>query len=130
MQQAVHEGSSAVGSLVASDICVHPSTSVRTVVEKFFESPQIEAVGVVEGMEAVGLLTRQKLLFSVFRRYGFELYGRKPVIMITDTEPLYIRKGASRRRDQQGPCKAFPGRVHLQGGPLRTSGKGGTLSYP
>ncbi|MDA8241738.1 MAG: ATP-binding protein [Nitrospiraceae bacterium] len=90
MQQAVHEGSPAVGSLVASDICVHPSTSVRTVVEKFFESPQIEAFGVVEGREAVGLLTRQKLLFSVFRRYGFELYGRKPVIMITDTEPLYI----------------------------------------
>ncbi len=79
-----------VGSLVMSDACVHPATSVRTVVERFFESQQLDAVAAVEGREAVGLITRTKLLFSVFRRYGFELYGRKPVIVITDTDPLFI----------------------------------------
>jgi len=79
-----------VGSLIMSDACVHPAASVRHVVERFFESQQLDAVAAVEGREPVGLITRTKLLFSVFRRYGFELYGRKPVIVIADTEPLFI----------------------------------------
>jgi len=79
-----------VGTLVMSDACVNPATSVRHVVERFFESQQLDAVAAVEGREAVGLITRPKLLFSVFRRYGFELYGKKPVIVITDTDPLFI----------------------------------------
>ena len=89
-QQEVYEGSPPVGSLIATDICVHPAATVRTVVEQFFGSAHMEALAVVEGREAIGLVTRQKLLFTVFRRYGFELYGRKPVIMIADTEPLSI----------------------------------------
>ena len=79
-----------VGSLVMSDACVNPATSVRNVVERFFASQQLDAVAAVEGREAVGLITRTKLLFSVFRRYGFELYGRKPIIVITDMDPLFI----------------------------------------
>jgi CBS domain-containing protein len=90
MEQTTHEISPAVGRLVSSDICVHPAAKVRDVVEQFFESPHTDAVAVVEGREAVGLVTRPKLLFSVFRRYGFELYGRKPVIMIADIDPLCI----------------------------------------
>lgn len=79
-----------IGSLAMSDDCVHPATRVMSVVESFFESKQLDAVAAVEGREAVGLITRTKLLFSVFRRYGFELYGRKPVIVIAEPEPLYI----------------------------------------
>jgi len=79
-----------VGSLVMSDACVHPATRVRNVVERFFESQQLDAVAVVEGREPIGLITRTKLLFSVFRRYGFELYGKKPVIVIADPDPLFI----------------------------------------
>jgi signal transduction histidine kinase len=79
-----------VGSLVMSDACVHPATRVRNVVERCFESQQLDAVAVVEGREPIGLITRTKLLFSVFRRYGFELYGKKPVIVIADPDPLFI----------------------------------------
>ncbi len=82
--------SPAVGGLIVSDNCVHPGVPVRKVVENFFESPQLDAVAVVEGKEAVGLVTRSKLLFSVFRRYGFELYGKKPIIVIADTDPLTV----------------------------------------
>jgi signal transduction histidine kinase len=82
--------SPAVGGLIISDSCVHPSVPVRKVVEDFFESPQLDALAVVEGRETVGLVTRTKLLFSVFRRYGFELYGRKPIIVIADTSPLAV----------------------------------------
>ena len=42
----------------------------------------------VEGNEPVGLITRQKLLFTLFRRFGFELYGKRPVITVADTGPL------------------------------------------
>ncbi len=90
MEQSIHDNSPSVGSLITTDICVHPALQVRRVVERFFESPDVDAVAVVDGREAVGLVTRTKLLFSVFRRYGFELYGRKPVIMIADAEPLHV----------------------------------------
>ncbi len=90
MDRSRHEGSPLVGGLVSSDACVYPATKVRDVVEQFFESAHMDAVAVVEGREAVGLVTRPKLLFSIFRRYGFELYGKKPIIVIADTDPLCI----------------------------------------
>ena len=83
MEAELTDFSPAVGSLIMSDSCIHPTAPVRTVVEKFFESPDLDAIAVVEGREAIGLVTRTKLLFSVFRRYGFELYGKKPIIAIT-----------------------------------------------
>ena len=83
-------GSPAVGSLIMSNDCIHPTVRVGEAVEKFFRSPQLDAIALVEGKEAIGLVTKPKLLFSVFRRYGFELYGRKPVICIADTAPLHI----------------------------------------
>jgi signal transduction histidine kinase len=53
----------------------------------------MDAVALVEGREPVGLVTRPKLLFTLFRRYGFELYERKPIITIADIEPLIIYEG-------------------------------------
>lgn len=38
----------------------------------------------------MGLVTRPKLLFTLFMRYGFELYGRRQVIEIADAEPLIV----------------------------------------
>ncbi len=90
MESTIIDFSPAVGGLIMSDDCVHPTVPVRKVVEKFFESPQLDALAVVEGREAVGLVTRTKLLFSVFRRYGFELYGKKPIIVIADPNPLAV----------------------------------------
>jgi signal transduction histidine kinase len=82
-----------VGKLITSDECVPPSTAVRYVTDKFFNSAQMDAVALVEGREPVGLVTRPKLLFTLFRRYGFELYERKPIITVADIEPLMIYEG-------------------------------------
>lgn len=82
-----------IGKLITSTECVPPSTAVRYVADKFFNSAQMDAVALVEGREPVGLVTRNKLLFTLFRRYGFELYERKPIITIADTEPLTIYEG-------------------------------------
>ena len=37
-------------------------------------------------------VTRPKFFFTVFRRYGFELYGRKPIITIADKTPLIMHE--------------------------------------
>lgn len=84
--------SHSVGALMAASENVSPRTLVSRVAESFFGSASLDAVALVEGNEPVGLVTRQKLLFMLFRRFGFELYGRRPVITVADTEPLTIYK--------------------------------------
>ncbi len=84
--------SHSVGALMASSENISPRTLVSRVAENFFGSASLDAVALVEGNEHVGLVTRQKLLFTLFRRFGFELYGRRPVITVADTEPLAIHK--------------------------------------
>ncbi len=79
-----------VGELIASDEQVSPQTIVNQVAEKFFSTTELDAVAVVEGTEPVGLVTRTKLLFTLFRRFGFELYGKDPLIAIADTAPLIV----------------------------------------
>ncbi len=79
-----------VGEMVTSRECIHPGTIVRRVTDKFFETSHLDAVALVEGEEPVGLVTRPKLLFTVFRRYGFELYGKRPVMAIADADPLTL----------------------------------------
>lgn len=90
--ELLHEDSAFVGNLITSNECVTPSTAVREVADRFFISSNTDAVALVEGREPVGIVTRPKLLFSLFRRYGFELFGRKPIITIADTQPLILNE--------------------------------------
>lgn len=81
-----------VGMLVTSSEQISPDTNVRLVADRFFEDKALDAVALVEGDRPVGLITRNKLLFTLFRRFGFELYGRKPIIGIADRNPLLIHQ--------------------------------------
>lgn len=81
-----------VGNLITSSECIPPYAQTKHVAERFFESPNLDAVALVEGREPVGLVTRLKCLFTLFKRFGFELYGRKPIITIADTDPLLIHE--------------------------------------
>jgi signal transduction histidine kinase len=87
---AVQDNIIPVGELITSDEQVSPQTIVNQVAEKFFRTTELDAVAVAEGTEPVGLVTRTKLLFTLFRRFGFELYGKDPVIAIADTAPLIV----------------------------------------
>ncbi len=86
-----------VGELIISNEEAAPQTSVKTVAERFFSTTDLDAIAVVEGKEPVGLVTRTKLLFTLFRRFGFELYGKHPVTAIADAAPLVV--SASERLD-------------------------------
>ncbi|MFZ5906474.1 MAG: sensor histidine kinase [Nitrospirota bacterium] len=89
---AIHE-SPAVETLITLRQTIQPDTIVAEIAEYFFKSPQLEALALVELGEPVGLITRAKLFLSLSRRFGFELYGKKPIIKIADTEPLIIQEG-------------------------------------
>jgi CBS domain-containing protein len=54
---------------------VTPQTIVNKVSERFFSTSELGCIAVVEENEPVGIVTRPKLLFTLFRRFGFELYG-------------------------------------------------------
>lgn len=69
-----------VGELIISNELTTPQTVVNKVSERFFSTTDLEAIAVVEDGEPVGLVTRTKLLFTLFRRFGFELYGKHPII--------------------------------------------------
>lgn len=79
-----------VGELIISNELTTPQTVVNKVSERFFSTNDLEAIAVVEDGEPVGLVTRTKLLFTLFRRFGFELYGKHPIIVIADTTPLIV----------------------------------------
>lgn len=79
-----------VGELITSAEQVPPRMIVNHVAEKFFRTTELDAVAVVDGAEPVGLVTRTKLMFTLFRRFGFELYGKDPIISIADTTPLFV----------------------------------------
>jgi len=79
-----------VGGLITSNEQVMPNESVNKVAEKFFGTTELDAIAVVAGEKPVGLITRTKLLFTLFRRFGFELYGRHSIISLADTNPLIV----------------------------------------
>ena len=86
----VQENALLVGKLITSNDQVTPQAIVNNVAERFFSTTELDAIALVEGKEPVGLVTRTKLLFTLFRRFGFELYGKHPVIVIADTTPLIV----------------------------------------
>ena len=81
-----------VGMLVTSSEQISPDANVRHVADRFFADKDLDAVALVEGDKPVGLITRNKLLFTLFRRFGFELYGRKPIHEIADKTPLLVNE--------------------------------------
>ncbi|HUL00284.1 MAG TPA: ATP-binding protein [Nitrospirota bacterium] len=82
-----------VGELVTSVEQVSFNFSVNSVADKFFCTTDLDAVAVIDDESMpVGLVTRTKLLFSLFRRYGFELYGKHTIITLAEKNPLIIPK--------------------------------------
>ncbi|MHB0969997.1 MAG: sensor histidine kinase [Thermoanaerobaculia bacterium] len=87
----------AVGALLTSRDCVAPETRVERVSERFFKSTGLDSLALVADGVPVGLLTRQQFFFSIFRRFGYELFAREPVSLIADQRPLIV--GADEKLD-------------------------------
>lgn len=81
-----------VGELISSREQVSPEEKVKKVAERFFQEERLDSIAVVESGMPAGLVTRNKLMFSLFHKFGFALFERKPIIELTDTDPLKIHR--------------------------------------
>lgn len=88
--RAVTRNDSRIGTLITSKEHIAPGILVKHAADRFFSEGRPDALAVVECNEPVGLITRNKFLMKLFRAYGYELYGRRPVISLTDTTPLFV----------------------------------------
>ncbi len=79
-----------VANFVNAQPSFDPSVTVGTLVDEFFQNAPLEAVAVVQNSRPLGLITRQKLLFTVFRRFGWEVFHRRPVAVLADREALVV----------------------------------------
>lgn len=79
-----------VGEIVTSTANCPSTTQITEVTERFFKQPNVDAVALVDDGRPVGLITRQRLLATVFQRFGFELYGRKPVLVVASATPIVV----------------------------------------
>ncbi len=83
-------GGPAVGTLITSRETADACTVVQDVVDRLFQHSNLEALAVLQDGRMAGLAMRSKLLSRLFRRYGFELYGRKQILALADVNPLVV----------------------------------------
>lgn len=79
-----------IGTLASGLDAVSPDTTVGAVAQQFFANAGLEALAVVSGTRPVGLVTRTKFLFRVFRQFGWEIYHRKPIRVLETGSPLIL----------------------------------------
>ncbi|MDA8387265.1 MAG: ATP-binding protein [Nitrospiraceae bacterium] len=79
-----------VGGLITSREQIVPGVLIKHAADRFFTDAGLDAFALVDCREPVGLVTRNKFLMKLFRLYGYELYGKRPVISLADTAPLFI----------------------------------------
>ena len=79
-----------LGEVASRTAPIHPDTAVKLVADEFFHNATLDAVAVVEHHLPIGLVTRTKFLATVFRQFGWELYGRKPITAIPLDDPLVL----------------------------------------
>lgn len=80
-----------VSELISVRDAVAPQLRVEAVVDQFFNGRKLEALALVENGQVLGLALRGKIFARLFRRFGFELYARSPIIEIAETAPLIVK---------------------------------------
>lgn len=90
MTQASEHVSPSVGTLITSRETIAPVMRIADVAERFFAARDLEALALVEAGRPCGLATRSKIFSILFRRFGFEIYGRYPISEIADRQLLIV----------------------------------------
>lgn len=79
-----------VGTLALEVPPFQATIAVPRVADFFFQNRSIDALPIVEGDKPLGLVTRQKLFFTVFRQFGWEIYKHRPISELVDREALTL----------------------------------------
>lgn len=69
---------------------VLPSTSCHDVYEQFMREPDALCLAVVEAGTVVGVVNRQDFLLRYTYQLGPDLYGKRPILHLTDTRPMIV----------------------------------------
>jgi len=69
---------------------VSPSTPCIEIYEQFRREPDALCVPVVENEQVVGLVDRQDFLLRYTYQLGPDLYGKRPIIHLTDKTPIVV----------------------------------------
>jgi hypothetical protein len=84
-----------VGALITFGETILPTMTVNDVADRFFTSRELQSLALVADGKVYGLATRAKSFAILFRRFGFELFGKDPIIDIADRNPLVVEEGES-----------------------------------
>jgi signal transduction histidine kinase len=79
-----------IGLLISSRGEASPDDNVHDVAERFFRDPGLEALALTELGRPVGLVTRARILLTLARSFGQELFARKPISRMADASPLVL----------------------------------------
>ena len=79
-----------IAQLLTSTRSFPSLTLVHAVADFFFGEPSVDAVAILKDDRPAGLVTRQKLLLQVFRRFGWEIYRHRTIEELMDSCPLSL----------------------------------------
>lgn len=80
-----------VNELILDRDAITSQIKVEAVADRFVKDRKLEALAIVEEGRVLGLALRGKLFATIFRRFGFELYGRSPIIEIAERAPMVVQ---------------------------------------
>lgn len=82
-EQSIHK-------LITGGQTIGPSTLVSELSQRFYDEPELDALPIVQNGYPCGLATRSKILTTLAIRFGYALYGKKPISTIADMAPLIV----------------------------------------
>jgi len=79
-----------ISDLISYGEAISPETLVSALSERFYNEPDLDALPIVKDGYPYGLATRSKILTTLAIRFGYALYGKKPISVIADMSPMIV----------------------------------------
>lgn len=76
--------------LIDRSEAISPDTLVSVLAERFYSEPTLDCLPLVEDGYPCGLATRSKILTTLATRFGYALFGKRPISVIADMHPLVV----------------------------------------
>lgn len=84
------EDEQSIQKLITAGQTISPDTLVSELSQQFYDEPGLDALPIVENGYPCGLATRSKILTTLAIRFGYALYGKKPISIIADMAPMIV----------------------------------------
>ena len=84
------EDEQSIQKLITDGQTISPDTLVSELSQRFYDEPGLDALPIVKDGYPCGLATRSKILTTLAIRFGYALYGKKPISTIADMAPMIV----------------------------------------